>query len=147
MTTEIDAEGLAAKHYVKRHAPGHWDSGGEVVVSFSTDDEMAEIIRRLATTRTSEAEPVAMQECTVCRGYCIDNQGRDCRACNGQGVVALPTPASDDQVEAVREAAEEVLSADDEFRRSMAPSVERDPLTRACDKLRQALAAMGSTKP
>lgn len=40
---------------------------------------------------THDMNTNSVPDCPVCRGYCIDNQGRDCERCNGRGTLsALP---------------------------------------------------------
>jgi len=93
---------------------------------------------------TLEAEPVETDECRVCRGYCIDNQGRDCLACNGKGGFARPAQASDNQAEAVR--ALERINARLCDARELPSYALGASLEWAIDEARRALAAMGSTK-
>lgn len=38
---------LEGRPYVKRNQPGHYDSGGEVVVPFANDDQMTAILAAL----------------------------------------------------------------------------------------------------
>lgn len=49
--------GVAWRYFTRRHMPGHHDSGGEVVVPFSNDDEMAAIHAAL-TSPASEVEQI-----------------------------------------------------------------------------------------
>ena len=49
-----------------------------------------------------------------------------------------PSPA----IEVLREALAEIIEADAEFRASMSPSVEKDPVTLACDRARAALKSL-----
>ena len=87
---------------------------------------------RRATTRTSEAEPVACADCGAKDPFMYP--------CHQQGCPHSPTPASDDQVEAVRD----VISYLEWVHRQGGLGY------RIHDKLEKcisALAAMGSTKP
>lgn len=123
-------------------------------------DIMCDRVRHsLAATRTSEAaEPVAwrptyaqiidlVEACRVRR----DKSGESSRMMSkwiSEGLNSLyaaphPSPVSEE----VTEAAFAVLEADKQFRASMSPSVERDPVTLACDRLAAALASLRSPKP
>jgi hypothetical protein len=111
-----------------------------------TQKQAVDVAKRAITTYLSTlvAEPAETDECRVCRGYCIDNQGRDCLACNGTGGVARPTQASDNQAEAVR--ALERINARLCDARELPSYALGASLEWAIDEARRALAAMGSTK-
>lgn len=50
--------GVAWRYFTRRHMPGHHDSGGEVVVPFSNDDEMAAIHAALTSPASGERDAV-----------------------------------------------------------------------------------------
>jgi len=100
MTTEIDADGLAA---AAEAIDTLWSDGQDRGPAFAdTEREYQEHCRStaraaitayLATARTSEAEPVACADCGAKDPFMYP--------CHQQGCPHSPTPASDDHVEAV----------------------------------------------
>lgn len=76
------------KPFVKRNAPGHADSGGEVVAPFRTDDEMNTILDAL--TRRSSAGVKASQVPSDIdeRGELIERLGRLSTAADGSSAGA-----------------------------------------------------------
>lgn len=156
MTTEIDAEGLAA------YDAGLLNDFGGGNVEWWQDYIRAELGRAhdfyaeqfAATTRTSEAEPVAEVVKTWTRKDGYNGKGVQWRLEPdtlplGAKLYTLPTPASDDQVEAVRANAVEMLERYADFIRDhvKADDIEMHPYLPELEDTISALAAMGSTKP
>lgn len=191
MTTEIDAEGLAKARAAYRIVANY------PIVPANHDDALENAIRSyLATTRTSEAEPVAVDDDFVDAAegiglYCGDEpndeaadadpmeaasdafleehplpyvEGKSPRVALAAAIRAylapaktvitgleratLPTPASDDQVEAVRATAVEMLEHYAGFIRDhvKADDIEMHPYLPELEDTISALADMGSTK-
>lgn len=96
MTTEIDAERLSWPERLTLRDTKVYADEGQRIFTTATGHGYArqEYVRAdLATTRTSEAEPVACADCGAKDPFMYP--------CHQQGCPHSPTPASDDQVEAV----------------------------------------------
>jgi len=77
------------KHYVTRNQPGHFDSGGTVVIPFATDDEMNAILVALRPSPSSDERVTAKlrHECAR-NGPCSAN-GDGC-VCSDEELNARP---------------------------------------------------------
>jgi len=61
------------------------------------------------------------------------------QAALGEDVANALLQRSRDHVDRLKEALNDILHWDEEYRASMSPEVEKDPVTLACDRARQAL--------
>lgn len=163
MTTEIDAEGMA--YEFDRYINGVLMAEGVTIkreptlekamiaaariASRGPNGEVPVLIRRI-TTRTSEAEPVAMMVAPWGEADSVSWLEGCEKLQVGDYLYAapLPTAASDGQVEAVTELTDATYQLMTEWPEDSLPS---HPTTvrvaKALNAVRKGLEAMGSTKP
>jgi len=168
MTTEIDAEGLAdlqmARSLIQEAKSFEGERGGPITDHLDAAEGWLDRIES-HLTRTSEAEPVAWLHLPTGNVFGNDADYRKrLDAWKRQfgehvihdfeplGRITLPTPASDDQVEAVLSELRFLLDRLNDFENVLYDDHEavRDwsgNVAPAVSRTSKALAAMGSTKP
>lgn len=135
-STSVDVDGIRALATDPNVTPGPWSEDRAVIVS--------ETVRHTEPWSSEDKQPDRKAV-----AYCGDEmrsrmglpfgKERDANAafiaaCDPQTIIALL-----DKLASVEAALTDIIAADEEFRASMAPDVEKDPVTLACDRARSAM--------